>query len=55
MKEIEIQGESKEREDYLKQKMKQPEEDNNEEFNALNLFCFKMKERRDDPAASGIL
>lgn len=55
MREIEIQGESKEREDYLKQKMKQPEEDNNEEFNALNLFCFKMKERRDDPAASGIL
>lgn len=55
MRKIEIQGESKEREDYLKQKMKQPEEDNNEEFNALNLFCFKMKERRDDPAASGIL
>lgn len=34
MREIEIQGESKEREDYLKQKMKQPEEDNDEEFNA---------------------
>lgn len=44
MRKIEIQGESKEREDYLKQKMKQPEEDNNEEFNILISFCFNMRE-----------
>lgn len=53
MRKIEIQGESKERQDYLKQKMDQPEEDNNEEFNVLISFCFNMKERSD--AASGIL
>lgn len=33
MRKREIQGESKERENYLKQKMKQSEEHNNEEFN----------------------
>lgn len=55
MRKIEIQGEPKEREYYLKQKMKQPEEDNNEEFNILISFCFNMKERSDGPAASGIL
>lgn len=44
MRKIEIQGESKEREDYLKQKMKQLEEDNNKEFNILISFCFNMRE-----------
>lgn len=52
---MEIQGKSKERQEYLKQKMKQPEEDNNEEFNVLISFCFKMKERSDGPTASEIL
>lgn len=55
MRKTEIQGESKEREDYLKQEVKQHEEDNNEESNILIYFCFNMKERRDGPAASGIL
>lgn len=52
---IEIQGEHKEREDYLKQKMKQPEEGNNEGFNIFISFYFNMKERSGDPAVSGIL
>lgn len=51
----EIQGESKEREDYLKQKIKQSEEDNNQEFSMLNPFCFSTKEKRDGPAPSRIL
>lgn len=54
MRKIEIQDGSKEQEDYLKQKMKQSEEDNNEEFQILISFCFNMKERSDGPAASGI-
>lgn len=55
MKEIEIQSESKEREDCLKQKMKQSKEDNNQEFNILNPSCFNTKEKIDGPAASKIL
>lgn len=55
MRKIEIQGESKERKDYLKQKMKQPEEDNSDEFIILIYFCFNMKERSGGPATSGIL
>ena len=51
----EIQGEFKEREDYLKQKIKQSEEDNNQEFSMLNPFCFSTKEKRDGPAPSRIL
>lgn len=55
MKETEIQGKSKEREEYLKQKMKQFEEDSKQEFNMLNPFCFNTKEKRDGPAASRAL
>lgn len=55
MRKIEFQGSSKEREDYLPQKMKQPEEDDNEEFNILISFCFNLKECRDGLTACGIL
>lgn len=51
---MEIQGEHKEREDYLKQKMKQPEEDNGG-FNILISFYFNIIERHGGPTGSGIL
>lgn len=44
MRKIEFQGASKEREDYLQQKMKKPEEDDNEEFDVLISLCFNLKE-----------
>lgn len=37
----------------MQQKMKKPEEDDNEEFDILISFCFDLKECRD--ALSGIL
>lgn len=55
MRKTEFQGAYKEREDYLQHKMKQPEEDDNEEFGILISFCFNLKECRDGLTASGIL
>lgn len=55
MRKIEFQGASKEREDYLQQKMKKPEEDDNEEFDVLISLCFNLKEWRDAFRDSGIL
>lgn len=48
MRKIEFQGASKEREDYLQQKMEKPEENDNEEFDILISFCFNLKDCRDD-------
>lgn len=55
MRKIEFQGASKEREDYLQQKMENPEEDDNEEFDILISFWFNLKECRDAFRDSGIL
>lgn len=55
VRKIEFQGASKERQDYLQQKMKKPEEDDNEEFDILISFCFNLKECRDALRDSGIL
>lgn len=55
MRKTEFQGASEEREDYWQQKMKQPEEDDNEELDILISFCFNLKECRDGLTASGIL
>lgn len=55
MRKIEFQDASKEREDYLLQKMEKPEEDYNEEFDILISFCFNLKECRDAFRDSGIL
>lgn len=55
MRKIKFQGASKEREDYLQQKMKKSEGDDNEEFDILISFCINLKECRDVLRDSGIL